>query len=255
MKKVLAIFLMLCMLSGICTVVFADSGNPTSFHIVTEHQGGTFYTYDDDGNKVKVEVGEDALIVNVVMENCEENNVYSGIIELFYDDTMMTCFGARSYTGGLWAANTRLEGKVRLVFSTGTDVTEDGIILSVAFGYLKEPEEGDETEFTLNVEQLCSDKTGDDKYVDYDVPEGEEYTYVYEEPEEPVTYLYGDANGDDKINTADAVVILKYSAEMMALDETQIIRANVNFDDKVNTGDAVLILKYCVGIVTEFVQP
>ena len=255
MKKVLSVLLIACMLLSICATALAEQGDPTSLYITTDHINATFISYDDEGNKIKVEIGTDNLTVNVVMENCEENNIYSGIIELAYDSTVLKCLGAKSYTGGLWVANTRLDGIVRLVFSTGSEVTEDGIILAAAFDYLKEPEEGEETEFSLNVEQLCTDKAGDEKYADYDVPEGEEYTYVYEEPEEPVTYLYGDANGDDKINTADAVVILKYSAEMMALDETQIIRANVNFDDKVNTGDAVLILKYCVGIVTEFVQP
>ena len=65
-------------------------------------------------------------------------------------------------------------------------------------------------------------------------------------------FAYGDANGDGKINTADAVVVLKYAAEMMELDETQMITADTNSDGNVNTADAVLILKYAAGMITEF---
>ncbi|MBQ9950342.1 MAG: NPCBM/NEW2 domain-containing protein [Clostridia bacterium] len=62
----------------------------------------------------------------------------------------------------------------------------------------------------------------------------------------------GDLNGDGKINTADAVAILKAAAEITQLDETQMLAADVNRDDKVNTADAVTILKYAAGIITEF---
>lgn len=62
----------------------------------------------------------------------------------------------------------------------------------------------------------------------------------------------GDVNGDGSVNTADAVVILKYSAEMIQLDNTQLISGDTNHDSKVNTADAVLILKYAAGMITEF---
>ena len=64
--------------------------------------------------------------------------------------------------------------------------------------------------------------------------------------------VIGDANGDGKINTSDAVIVLKYAAGMVQLDDTQFIAANTNKDDKVNTSDAVLILKYAAGMITGF---
>ena len=73
--------------------------------------------------------------------------------------------------------------------------------------------------------------------------------------------LYGDCDGDGVVNTKDAVVILKYAAEMMELDENGLIAANVNFDkedtgaEKVNTADAVLVLKFAADMIPGFEKP
>ena len=64
--------------------------------------------------------------------------------------------------------------------------------------------------------------------------------------------LIGDVNRDGKVNTADAVFVLKYSAGMISFDNDQLIAANTNKDDKVNTADAVFVLKYAAGMITEF---
>ena len=64
--------------------------------------------------------------------------------------------------------------------------------------------------------------------------------------------MVGDVNRDGKVNTADAVFVLKYAAGMISFDNDQLIAANTNKDDKVNTADAVLILKYAAGMITEF---
>ena len=72
-----------------------------------------------------------------------------------------------------------------------------------------------------------------------------------EPPVEP-QIIVGDLNGDEKINTADAVVVLKYSAEMITLDDNQLTAGDCNRDEKVNTADAVLILKYAAEMITEF---
>ena len=73
--------------------------------------------------------------------------------------------------------------------------------------------------------------------------------------------LYGDCDGDGVVNTKDAVVILKYAAEMMTLEENGLIAANVNFDknddgsEKVNTADAVLVLKFAADMIPGFEKP
>ena len=62
----------------------------------------------------------------------------------------------------------------------------------------------------------------------------------------------GDLNSDGKINTADAVYVLKASAGMIQLDENQLSAGDCNHDGKVNTADAVLILKYAAGMIEKF---
>ena len=75
---------------------------------------------------------------------------------------------------------------------------------------------------------------------------------VTAESVEAPSVMLGDLNGDGKVNTADAVVVLKISAGMVALDEKYQAAGDCNRDGKVNTADAVLILKYAAGMITEF---
>ena len=72
-----------------------------------------------------------------------------------------------------------------------------------------------------------------------------------EEPTQEPEIMIGDLNGDGKISTVDAVVVLKYAAQMILFDETQMKAADVNRDGKVNTADATYILKYAAGMITE----
>ena len=64
----------------------------------------------------------------------------------------------------------------------------------------------------------------------------------------PVTGRLGDANGDDTINTGDAVAILKHCSGAKLLEGQNLVNADYNEDTKVNTGDAVGILRYCAGM-------
>ena len=54
----------------------------------------------------------------------------------------------------------------------------------------------------------------------------------------------GDVNGDNKVNSLDAVEILKYVAKKKMLTEKQLLLADTTKDDKVNSLDAVRILKF-----------
>ena len=47
-------------------------------------------------------------------------------------------------------------------------------------------------------------------------------------------------------------MVLKAAAGMIQLDENQIKAGDCNRDDKVNTADAVLILKFAAGMISEF---
>ena len=57
---------------------------------------------------------------------------------------------------------------------------------------------------------------------------------------------FGDANCDGKINTADAVKVLRKCADLETLTENEEKAADLMKDGQVNTADAMAILKYCV---------
>ncbi|MBQ9950368.1 MAG: dockerin type I repeat-containing protein, partial [Clostridia bacterium] len=81
-------------------------------------------------------------------------------------------------------------------------------------------------------------------------PVSEEPTPTPPESEEPIR-VTGDLTGDEVLNTADAVVLLKAAAGMTQLTPEQIRVADVNGDGSVNTGDAVTILQFAAGLITE----
>ncbi|MEG0663888.1 MAG: Ig-like domain-containing protein, partial [Clostridia bacterium] len=56
-------------------------------------------------------------------------------------------------------------------------------------------------------------------------------------------YLTGDINKDNKINTLDALYILKYIAKIDVFTELQAVAADFNKDGKINTLDALNVLK------------
>ncbi len=62
----------------------------------------------------------------------------------------------------------------------------------------------------------------------------------------------GDVNGDGKINVTDAILILRYNAEIETLTGSQKAAADVTGDKQVNTKDAIDILRYDAQLITDF---
>ena len=56
--------------------------------------------------------------------------------------------------------------------------------------------------------------------------------------------VYGDVNGDGKINATDAALTYRYVNNKAVLTESQLAAADVNGDGKVNATDAALIYRY-----------
>lgn len=65
-------------------------------------------------------------------------------------------------------------------------------------------------------------------------------------------YMPGDADKNGKVNTYDAVIVLKYSADMITLDRIQMLAGEVIDDGVVNTLDAAEILRYCADMRPAF---
>ena len=61
---------------------------------------------------------------------------------------------------------------------------------------------------------------------------------------------WGDVNGDEKVDSTDAVLILRYAAQLgVDIDTTA---ADVNGDGKIDSTDAVLVLRYAAQLITKF---
>ena len=58
----------------------------------------------------------------------------------------------------------------------------------------------------------------------------------------------GDVNGDGKVDSADALLVMKYDAGLTKLAENEIKRADLNGDGKVDSCDAVYILRIAAGL-------
>lgn len=62
----------------------------------------------------------------------------------------------------------------------------------------------------------------------------------------------GDVNGDSKVNSNDALLVLQAATGNAKLSSKQKAQADVNKDTKVNSGDALLILQFATGLIKKF---
>ena len=58
----------------------------------------------------------------------------------------------------------------------------------------------------------------------------------------------GDTDGNGKVNSSDALAILKHSAGLEELKEHNLLAANVNGDGKINSSAALSVLKHSAGL-------
>jgi len=73
------------------------------------------------------------------------------------------------------------------------------------------------------------------------------FKVIYDPP-----YELGDVNSDGKITSSDAVLVLKYKAQLIEFDAIQLKAADTNRSGAIETTDAVLILKYYAQLIDEF---
>ncbi len=72
---------------------------------------------------------------------------------------------------------------------------------------------------------------------------------VEESSEEIIPILYGDANGDGRVNAMDASTVLQYDIKLITEIDAA---ANVNTDEEINAQDAALILQYDIKLIQKF---
>ncbi len=66
------------------------------------------------------------------------------------------------------------------------------------------------------------------------------------------SYEAGDINLDGDIDYLDAMMALRYDADLVDLSDTQMSLGDVNSDGAVDSLDAILILRYDAGLIDEF---
>ncbi len=60
--------------------------------------------------------------------------------------------------------------------------------------------------------------------------------------------IYGDANGDEKINVLDAIIINRFTINLSKITGVYLEGADANRDGKVNVLDAIIINRYTIGL-------
>lgn len=145
------------------------------------------------------------------------------------------------------------ENTLSLIFANAQNVAQDegsGILLTTLY---------------FNVDDSVSGELSFDGTVDYityredDAESNIAWICTYENSvnaaatgctvEIAAPYVLGDVNGDDKVNSTDAVLILQYDVNLITASDLNLQAADVNGDGAVNSTDAVLILQYDVGLV------
>ena len=64
--------------------------------------------------------------------------------------------------------------------------------------------------------------------------------------------VMGDVNGDGEVDSADAVLILQRSADLIGDNDLSMSAGDVNGDGEVDTADAVLVLQKVAGLIEKF---
>ena len=59
--------------------------------------------------------------------------------------------------------------------------------------------------------------------------------------------IKGDNNGDGKVNSADALRVMRHSIKTLTLESSQLTASDINGDGKYNSADALLMMRYSIG--------
>ncbi len=122
-------------------------------------------------------------------------------------------------------------------------------VLSASNAVLLEFEQPADQSLSVQTLRYNYSMTYYNKYAGKAKPQESSEEISAESSEESPPILYGDANGDGKVNAQDASEVLKYDVRL-ATEITE--AANVNGDEKINTQDASLILQFNVKLIDKF---
>lgn len=143
------------------------------------------------------------------------------------------------------------DGIVAVTSAYRENITKDGILYTLKFKIPDNISVGDS--FTITAE---SDLLRDDMGNNIDVELYNGSITIVEDTNISTTTeskSLGDLNGDNSIDSKDAVIILKTYAESLVNSDTPVdLTGNINKDGKIDSKDAVIILKYYAATLTGY---
>ena len=185
---------------------------------------------------VKAKAGETVQIPISLKNN---SGITAIALDVEYDSEVMSLKSVTNnnlLSGAMFTTSPRTDiNPYKMVWLLGTaNITSDGVLAVLEFEVKEDAVEG---EYPLTVKYEEEDI--------YNTALENVNFYIQNGILEVKNTLPGDVNGDEKINTKDAALILQYFVGMLdSIDEDA---ADVNNDGKINTKDAALILQYFAG--------
>ena len=210
-----------------------------------EWEGYTAYEISDPDAIVTVSSGKMSAIGKKTVSVTLSENSDAMMVQfvLRYDPAVLKVVSASA--GSIVPdaeINTKTAGMIRFVWDDIKGIAGGGELLNVEF----EAVEGTEQQET---------------YVEFDYDE--DFIFRNSKLEKMkietgngiitiIDIMFGDLNGDGKINVLDANLVRRYAAKLSELNEKQMVAADVSGDGKVNVLDANLIRRYAAKLIDKF---
>jgi len=199
------------------------------------------------GNEV-IDIKSGAKAIPVSISNIPSDGIYKAEISFEYDPEKLLVTdvtpGAIIPGGHNVTYNVdNVNGIVSIEYTGGSLIMNNGIFANVQVDVIDDVEKVGKEEIRLirNSCKLYTDMSNEleaKKLVDGSVD----------------IFMYGDLNGDGKVNSVDKVLVDRYCLEILSIfpGEYGLLAADVNGDGKVNSTDRVLINRYVLQQITEF---
>ena len=159
-----------------------------------------------------------------------------------YDSNILEVESTSSPMLDDYTINAAEEGKIYFLWDALSPLNVEGSILDIVFK-VKEGIEPTKTYISFDQNEEIIFMTG--SYEDIDIE-------LVPAAVEVIDVIYGDTNGDEKINVLDANLLRRYAAKLIAFDEGQLTAGDVDGNGKINVIDANLIRRFAAKLINKF---
>lgn len=217
LKKLTAIIMVLSILN----IMFG------AIPAVADPAGASFAVQMPDKTTIKSELTVDVLIQN--------NPGLSGaVLQLDFDASVLTLTDVQA--GSLCVANGTalvewVPGKTAVALVAEDTITGDGALVRLTFRVADSATAGD---YKIKV---SSTELTDGTLQPFTAELAEKSVYVYD-------YIWGDANGDKKVDVADAQTILKWRVYLLPESELNMPAADADRNGSLGLSDAIMLLQW-----------